>query len=424
MNSRLRIIVTGLIAQHPTLGGVTWDYLQYALGLARLGHEVYYFEDSGEWPYNLDGGSSGNDWIAQDPAPNVGHLASVMSRFGLADKWAYRFPTTERWFGLSGARRRAVLDSADLLVNVSGTLEHPERYRQIGRLAYIDSDPLFTQIKLVGADAEFRRRVDVHDVHFSFGEALSDGVPRTGHRWIPTRHPMVLEEWRPVTPRRDRFTTVMNWTSYEPLAFAGRAYGQKDVEFRRFLSLPSLVAPTKLEIALAKTQHANWETGANAWPATVREFVRGNAAATPAQVLAHCGWRVADPAEVCHDLDSYRAYLRTSMAEWSVAKHGYVQGRTGWFSCRSSCYLASGRPVVVQNTGFGDVLPVGQGILPFDTIEEAANALREVAGNYEVHCRAATEIAREYFDSQKVLARLTELAMNTESEPRPTEATA
>src|SRR5262245_34507537 len=143
MDSSLRIIVTGLIAQHPTLGGVAWDYLQYAAGLARLGHDVYYFEDSGEWPYNLDGGPTGNDWVARDCTSNVEHLANIMSRFGLAERWAYRFPINSQWFGLPDGKRTAVLDSADLLINVSGTLEHPHQYREVARLAYIDSDPVF-----------------------------------------------------------------------------------------------------------------------------------------------------------------------------------------------------------------------------------------------------------------------------------------
>src|SRR5437867_10873649 len=145
-SSRLRIIVTGLIAQHPLLAGVTWDYLQYVLGLQRLGHDVYYFEDSGQWPYTPDGGASGSDWIAYDCAPNVEHLAQVMSRFGLADRWAYHFPIKPRWFGLPSGKRRGVIESADLLINVSGTLRRPADYRRVPRPGYTDSAPLLTQI--------------------------------------------------------------------------------------------------------------------------------------------------------------------------------------------------------------------------------------------------------------------------------------
>ena len=174
MTDRLRIVVTGLIAQHPSLGGVAWDYLQYPLGLARLGHDVYYLEDSGEWPYTLTGGPAPEDWIARDSAPNVRHLASVMERFGFGDRWAYRFPLGPRWFGLPHRKRRDVLATADLLINVSGTLERPLDYRQIPRLVYIDSDPVFTQVKLrmPRGQLKFQRRVAAHDVHFSFGERL------------------------------------------------------------------------------------------------------------------------------------------------------------------------------------------------------------------------------------------------------------
>jgi hypothetical protein len=405
--SRLRIVVTGLIAQHPLLGGVTWDYLQYAVGLARLGHDVYYVEDSGEWPYNFDGGASGNDWVAYDCTKNVESLAGVMARFGLSDRWAYRFPLESRWFGLSDLKRRTVLGSADLLINVSGTLEHPEEYRRIPRLAYIDSDPVFTQVRLARDQAEFERRVDIHDVHLSFGECVPfDGVPPTRHRWLPTRQPVVLSEWRPSMPRRDIFTTVMSWTSYKPLVHAGRTYGQKDVEFRRFLGLPSRVTPCVLEVALGRTHHLTWQTDDGDLPAEIAQVLAERPEWRPRDLLARTGWRVADATEVCGDLDRYREYVESSMAEWSVAKHGYVVGQPGWFSCRSACYLAAGRPVVVQDTGFRPVLPVGEGILPFRTVEEAAEAIQEVNGHYARHAKAARLLAEEYFDSDTVLTRL------------------
>ena len=197
MTSRLRIIVTGLIAQYP-LGGVTWDYFQYVLGLAQLGHDVYYIEDTGQWPYNpVEGGlGKGCDF-------NVEYLAGIMSRYGLADQWAYRFPWQSQWFGLSDTKRQEVIQSADLLINISGTLERPEEYRQVRRLAYIDSDPVFTQVKLARGQLDFRKWIDLHDVQFSFGECLSSAVPATGYQWRPTRQPIVLSEWHPAdTPPR------------------------------------------------------------------------------------------------------------------------------------------------------------------------------------------------------------------------------
>jgi hypothetical protein len=379
----LRIITTGLIAQYP-LAGVTWDYLQYVLGLAHTGHDVYYVEDTGQWPYNPTEGG-----ISKTCEFNVRYLASVMERFGLADRWAYRFPWQSQWFGLPDATRKLVIASADLVLNVSGTLCRPDDYRP-ARLAYLDSDPVFTQVKLARGQADFRKLVDAHDIHFSFGEHHTDAVPATGHHWRPTRQPVVLSEWQVEEPHREVFTTVMNWTSYKPVEHEGRTYGQKDIEFKRFLDLPARVAPTSLEIAV------------NA----------GKTNRTPYDLLRHKGWRVVDPLAACADLDSYRTYIASSLAEWSVAKNGYVVGQPGWFSCRSACYLAAGRPVVVQDTGFGAVLPVGEGILPFTTVEDAVDAVRDVERDYTRHARAARAIAEEFFDSQRVLSRLVEEALS------------
>jgi hypothetical protein len=394
-DSSLRIVVTGLIAQHPRLGGITWHYLQYVLGLARLGHDVYYIEDSGEVPYNATGGVSGDDWTAKDCSANVAHLSGGMTRFGLEDRWAYRNAPTSRWHGLPDARRREVIASADLLLNVSGSLENPQDYRVIGRLAYIDTDPVVTQAKFVTGRIGFPQRVVAHDVHFSFGERLTDVVPDTGHTWRPTRQPIVLSEWSPADTSRDAFTTVMNWTSYPPLRWKGRLFGQKDVEFRHYAELPRRVAPIPMEVALSPTRHADWQA---------REL-------DPRDLLTRGGWRVADADATCGDLDGYRDYIRSSRAEWSVAKNAYVQGSPAWFSERSACYLASGRPVVVQDTGFGAVLPVGEGLLSFETPRQAAEAVREVDRNYARHSRAALAIAETYFDSGKVLAKLIDTAM-------------
>ena len=387
MTSKLRIIVSGLIAQHP-LGGVTWFYLQYATGLARLGHDVFYVEDTGEWPYRLDG-SFGPAAMAPDCSFNVSYLADVMARFGLADKWAYRCPLENRWFGLSDERRTAVVESADLLINVSGTIERPEDYVRIPRRAYIDTDPVFTHVRLARGDKDICHWVSHHNVHFSYAESTSADMPATRYHWRPTRAPIVLSEWRPSEPRRDVFTTIMNWTSYESEVFEGRTYGQKDVEFRRFLDLPRLVAPTVLELAIGA----------------------GHGERTPYELLASKGWRLVDPMQVCPDLDSFRTYTESSMAEWGVAKNGYVVGKSGWFSERTARYLAAGRPVVVQDTGFCGILPVGEGILPFLTMEEAAEGIRQVQGDYTRHAVAARAIAQEYFDSDRVLSRLVEEAM-------------
>ena len=381
MTSKLRIIVTGLIAQYP-LGVVAWDYLQYVLGLVRLGHDVYYVEDSGQWPYHPREGG-----LAVDYQWNITYLARLMERFGLERKWAYRLPAEMTWFGLSESQWRDAAQSADLLINVSGSVDRVEDYRAVKRLVYIDSDPMFTQIRLAQGASYFSAQVQAHDAHFSFGERLS-AAPATGYCWRPTRQPIVVDAWSTPTPRRGALTTVMNWTSYQDVVYAGRHYGQKDVEFMRFLTLPSLVAPTELELAvnLGNTRH------------------------TPRALLQQHGWRLVDPDQVCPDLDSYRHYIQRSRAEWSVAKNAYVAGETGWFSCRSACYLAAGRPVVAQDTGFSSVLPVGEGILAFRTLEAAA--IDDLQARYARHASAARDLAATYFHSDVVLNRLIEEAFD------------
>ena len=375
---KLRVVVSGLLAQYP-LGGVTWDYFQYVLGLHRMGMDVFYMEDTGLWPFNPE-----ERGVAKGCEFNVRYLSELMGAFGLEDRWAYRFPWEDQWFGLGRAKRNEVVETADVFLNVSGTLRDPSGFRGRGVLAYIDSDPVFTQVKLARGQADFRGMVDAHDVHFSFGEAHSEAVPDTGHRWRPTRQPVVLDAWTHEHEGRDVFTTVMNWTSYKPIEYQGRQYGQKDMEFRRFMDLPAQVSPTRIELAVND----------------------GKTARTPRELLQHKGWLVVDPNEVCADWMSYRSYLQHSRGEWSVAKHGYVEGRAGWFSCRSACYLAAGRPVVVQDTGFTQVLPTGSGLLAFQDPDEAAEALRAVEANYPRHSRAASEIADTYFEASGVLSRL------------------
>lgn len=407
-SSRLRIIVTGLIAQHPHIGGMAWHYAQYAAGLSLMGHDVYYFEDSGEWPYTEDGGPTGDEWIARDCSSNIDHLTRVLSKWGLQEKWAYRFPLTGDWFGLSQSSRREVEKSADLLINVSGTLEFPEHYRDVKCMVYIDSDPVFTQSKILNDSHGIAARVNVHDVHFSFGERIAELPLDTGHRWTATRQPIVLSEWEPSKPHRETFTTVMNWTSYDPAVVDGRAYGQKDREFARFIGVAKRAAPIEIEIAMGRTQHQEWENAALAPTADTP----GRGAGTPHELLAGLGWGVVETNVCCSDPESYRDYIVSSKGEWSIAKEAYVAHRPGWFSERSACYLAAGRPVIVQDTGFDVSLPVGEGLIPFTTVDEAVAGIRSVTENYASHADAARAVAEDFFDSSKVLELLIENALS------------
>lgn len=417
----LRVIVTGLIAQHRFLGGVTWDYLNVVLGLKKLGHDVYYVEDSGQWPYNLQGGPSKTDWIATDCTDTVEYLARVMSFFGLSDKWAYRFPIKPKWFGLSTTKRKELVATADLLINVSGTLQHPEHYREVPRLVYVDTDPVFTQIRSTfpRGQKKFCRRLNSHDVFFTVGERINESGPDTRHTWHPTKHPIALSEWScSSSETRQVLTTIMNWTSYKPVTYKGRNFGQKDVEFMKFLSLPEKVRSVPLEIAIGKTAHVEWQHR-DGDPLAGTDGLGKTSASWPLQLaLSHYGWHVVDSAVVCPDFDTYRHYIQTSLGEWSVAKNGYVCTNSGWFSGRSACYLAAGKPVIVQNTGFDVVLPVGHGVLAFNTMDEATAAVEEVMGNYSRHAGAAREIAVEYFDSGKILPRMLDIALSSQVSSR------
>ncbi|HKZ66095.1 MAG TPA: hypothetical protein VJ111_07065 [Chitinophagaceae bacterium] len=407
----MRIIVTGLIAQHYTLAGVSWDYIQYCIGLKQLGYDIYYFEDSGEWPYNLDGGKNGDDWVEKDCHKNIDYLKKLFDRYGLNDRWAYHFPLTDEWFGLNDQKRNEVLRTADMLINVSGTLENPEKYDLVKKLIYIDSDPGFTQVKLKLSQGDFSKRVAAHHCHFSFGETLPPGLTDDQYDWKPTRTPIILSEWAMEKPYTNGYTTIMNWTSYKPLLFAGKSFHQKDMEFIKFIELKRKLKNICFEIALSKLQHKNWQSSL---PDHFAEEDGNNKISfpTPADLLSHYGWKVVDPAEKCNDMDAYRDYILNSKAEWSVAKGGYVVSKPGWFSCRSACYLAAGRPVIVQDTGFDKVLPVGEGILSFNTMEEAMEKIFDVEANYSLHAKRAREIAIEYFDSAKVLRQLVEKAVS------------
>jgi len=400
VKSRTTVVVTGLIGQHPKLGGMTWHYLNYVLGFERLGHDVYYIEDSGEWPYNLDGGASGEDFSVTSCAANVAYLAAVMQEWNLGDRWAYRCPIDGTWSGLASRQIDALVERADVVINVSGSLARPERYRGRGRLAYVDTDPVFTQIKLNEGDTAARVNADVHDVHFTFGELVSEAFPSHGVTWLPTRQPVVIDAWQGPSAPNGPYTTVMNWWSYAPTTYGGRPLGQKDVEFARFLDLPRDVDVT-LEIAVHGTVNGTLP----GWGADDHEPHDLTAA------LEDAGWHVADAVTRCDGAQGYRSYILGSRAEWSVAKEAYVATRSGWFSDRSACYLAAGRPVILQDTGYSEVLPVGEGLLAFRNVEEAVAAIGAVEAEYEHHARCASAIAADFFDSNRVLTKLLDDAM-------------
>ena len=377
--SRLRIAVLGYIVRGP-IGGMAWHHLQYVLGLARLGHDVRFIEDSDDYPSCYD---PSRGVVDEDPTYGLRFATAAFDGLGLSDCWAYHDAHAGRWYGPAADTVLDWLARADLLLNVSGV--NPLRPWLLGvpARALIDTDPAFTQLRHL-TDPATRSAAEAHTAFFTFGENIPTGrssVPDDGVRWQATRQPVVLDAW-PVTaaPPGGWFTTVMQWDSYPAREHGGRRYGMKSESFGPYLGLPVRCG-------------------------RVFELAVGSSSA-PREMLRERGWLLRDPLEVTRDPWTYQEYLRGSKAEFGVAKHGYVAGRTGWFSERSACYLASGRPILVQDTGFTDWLSAPGGVIAFRTPEEAVEGVEEVCGRYEFHAREARAVAEEYFDAGKVLPQL------------------
>jgi len=382
---RLRILLLGYVVRGP-LAGPTWHHLQYLLGLHDLGHDVWYLEDSTDDPFCYDPSRGVTD---ADARYGMSYVARVFGRVGVGDRWSYYDAHDEggRWHGPAAARVPELCASADLVINVSGVNPMRPWLQQIPRRVLVDTDPVFTQVDILQS-AEQRRFAESHNVFFTFGECFGrEGcdMPDDGLPWQPTRQPVVLREWHPAPPLPDGpFTTVMLWDSYDRRQWAGRTWGMKSEEMEHVLEIPRL---------------------------TGRRFEIGLGGGTaPTERLEAAGWRLHNPLDFTCDPWTYQDFMRASKAEFSVAKHGYVASRSGWFSERSCGYLALGRPVVVQDTGFSRVLPTGDGLLAFRDLDEAIAAVAEVEARYEHHCRAARDLIESNFDARDVLTRLLDAA--------------
>ena len=380
-----RIVVTGYIIRYP-LAGLLWAHFHYLLGLHRLGHEVWFIEEAGWEDSCYD---PVRDEMTSDPSHGLSVLRRLMERFGLGDHWGYR-ESGGRWHGLDGEYVDHLIAGADLFLDVGGTSYFPQM-RHARCRAYVDMDPVFTQL---GGFAHWR--LDQYDVLFTYGANVGRhgcDIPSAGFDWRSLRPPVVLDVWDPsecgpVQSDREHWTTIAHWNPYGEVEYGGERYGQKDVEFVRVLDLPG------------RTRHP------------LEVAVSG---AAPVAELKANGWHVAEPLAISSEFWRYRDYIWRSRGEFSVAKNAYVKTRSGWFSDRTATYLASARPAIVQDTGIGGDLPIGSGLLVFRTPDEAAAALDRVEADYDGHCRAAREIADEYFNADTVLTELLDQAL---SKPR------
>jgi hypothetical protein len=379
----MRIVVSGLIGQY-AFGGVAWDYIQYLLGFQELGHEVWYLEDTGNWAYHPV-----KQEVTAECSQNVTYLRRVMEAFGFGDRWIYRNEADNTYHGVTTLADK-VLAEADVLVNVSGACWLRDVTARIPCKIFLDGDPMFTQLGHKREKEEIDRLLG-YTRYYTFGLHVGQSdceVPTGQIRWLPTVQPISLSHWQEkATPCdfSDAWTTVMNWASYSPKEFQGRLYGQKDMEFLKYMDLPSL-SPERFVVAMGQGVGQN----------------------RPTQELLRRGWTILEPDEILPDYESYRSFLINSKAEWSIAKHGYVAANTGWFSCRTACYLAAGRPAVVQETGWSRHLPEGEGVLSFRTLEEAADKIRRVSEDYSRHSAAARRFAKDHLDASKICNQLLE----------------
>ena len=380
------VVVSSVIANKPLNGGNAWAVLSWVLGMRELGFRVYFVEQIGRESCVDAAGAT----TAFEHSANLAYFKQATEQFGLSGSAALIYEGGEQVHGVPYAELLDIAEAADLLVNITGHLTLEPLMSRLRRKAYLDLDPGFTQFWHASGDAG--ARLDGHDLYFTVGENIgtrSCPIPTSSIRWRPTRQPVVLEHW-PVSREgdRSRFTTVATWRGpYGPISYDGKTFGLKVHEFRKFIELPERV-PQTFEIAL------------DIHPVEEDDL----------SLLYRHGWRLVDPRMAAPDPDSFRRYVQGSGAEFSVAQGIYVETRSGWFSDRTVRYLASGKPALVQDTGFGRNYPVGEGLVAFSTPEEAIAGAERIGRDYEKHCRAARALAEEYFESDRVLGHFVEEA--------------
>jgi hypothetical protein len=374
------VVLAGSMAQRPWVGGHTWVFLNYLLGFRQLGWNVH-FVDRLEPGMCVD--RHGRPVPFRD-STNLAYLADVMARFGLGDCWTVGYDGWRETAGVSRTETSAVLARSQFVLNVMGFLDDPELLAAAPCRVFLDIDPGFGQMwRALGLHDIF----EGHDRFVTIGENLGSPdcrVPTLGLDWITTKQPVVLDHWDASEPPGPAYTSVVTWRGpFAPIEYEGTTYGLRAHEMRRFADLPGRTS-CRFDLALSIDP----------------------ADAADEQRLRRDGWNLTDPQQVASDPWAYRSFVQTSRAELMIAKQMYVAARSGWFSDRSACYLAAGRPVVAQDTGLADHLPVGAGLLTFDDLDGAVEAVLEVEHDWMRHAAAARALAEEYFAAPRVLGRM------------------
>jgi hypothetical protein len=380
-----KVVLLHLAAQYP-FAGVLWQLVHHLVGLRDLGLDVYYLEDHGAWVYDPIANT-----VSRDPSRNLKLLAKVMERFELRDRWAFFDVTDGEYVGMGRERCLRLLAEADAVINLCAATLPRDEHRRTRCLVYLETDPGAPQVRYAQGDNETRAMVDAHHAHFTYAANIGQPdclLPTGGLRWHPTRPPVVLGEWpaQSAAPMPPAFTTVGTWRNKgNDLELEGRTYyWSKHANFVKMLDVPRR-AEQAIELA----------TDLNCGPDYERALAGG------------FSFRPVVPMSL--DIDTYRSYISASRGEFTVAKDFYVGTRSGWFSDRTVCYLAAGRPAVTQFTGFEKFIPAGAGLVGFADDAGAVEALRAVSAEYPRHARAAREIASEYFDAHRLLGEMAEI---------------
>jgi len=373
-----RIILGSYMVRYPLGGNLSWA-LQYLVGLQRLGHDVFFVEKSGYEGSCYDPSSGG---MTDDCSYGVRVVGEYLRRIGLGERWCY-VDAAGVYHGLGRPAVEQAFRSADVFLDMGthGTwLDEASRCRAT---VLIDAEPGMRQLRMQKS-LDAGEALPRYDFYYTKGWNLAAGTslaPDAGRVWHGMFHPVVTDLFEVVAPPADApFTTVMNWQSYERIDYAGKSYGHKDLEFEKFITLPRHTG-LPMEIAVAGKH-------------------------TPRERLLEHGWRLNDAHRVTRSVESFTDYIRASRGEFCVCKNGFVALNTGWFSDRGAAYLASARPVVMQDTGFGSHLPLGRGLFAVKDVGEAAAALETIQADYASHSKWAREIACEYLEAATVLGQL------------------
>jgi hypothetical protein len=380
----VRVLLGALLASKPGVGGDTWSRLGWIQGFKELSVELVFVEH-----IDRDGCHDDEGRVTSfEESINRAWFRRVAEDFGFSDA---AFLVYEHGEGIEGGTHEELLELAatcDLLVNISGDLNYEPVLNRARRKAFVDFDPVYTQAWLASGDPRADRLAG-YDHYFTVGRRIANGgcgIPTGGVDWLPTRHPVVLSEWPVTKADEERFTTVGSWPGpfYGPLSVDGRALGQKADEFRKVVDLPRR-APQRFELALDIDRD---------------EF------AEDVELFESCGWSVTDAEKVAYDPHAFRRYVQDSGGEFSVAQGYVVELQAGWFSDRTACYLASGKPAIVQDAGTD--IRADEGLLLFRTPDEAVAAAERVAADYATHAEAARAVAAEHLDAAKVVSRMLE----------------